>query len=77
MAKTAAAKRLVREQDILVREAEQQLDANAYLGEQWQWVPGRLHHEYLCQQMFLHAIATGQSKHDSAVHQGWREPLPK
>ena len=70
MAKTAAGKRLERELNISVRKAEWQLDANAYLEEQWQWVPGRLHHEYLCQQMFLHATATGWIEHDHAIHQG-------
>ena len=35
-AKTAAAKRLAKERNISVREAELQLDANAYLEEQWQ-----------------------------------------
>ena len=77
MAKTTAAKRLVREWNISVREVEQQLDADAYLGEQWQWVPSRLHHKYLCQQMFLHAAATGQSEHDYAIHWGQREPSPE
>ena len=70
-------KRLTNERNISVREAEQQLDANAYLKEQWQWAPSRLHHEYLCQQMFLHAAATGQSEHDCTIHWGRREPLPK
>ena len=60
-----------------MRKAEWQLDANAYLEEQWQWAPGRLHHVHLCQQMFLHATATGQSKHDHAISKGQREPSPK
>ena len=47
----------------------------AYLEEQWQWAPDRLHHKYLCQQMFLHAAATSQSKHNCAICLG-REPLP-
>ena len=36
-------------------EDELQLDADAYLQEQQQWLLGGLHHEFLCQQMFLHA----------------------
>ena len=77
MAETAVAKRLAKERNISVREAEQQLDAHAYLKEQCQWAPNRLHHEYLCQLMFLHVTATGQSKHDHAICQSRREPLPK
>ena len=72
---TAVAKRLAREIGISVREAEQQLDANAYLKEQWHWAPGGLHHKYLCQQMFSHAATTGWSLYDHAIHWGWREPL--
>ena len=62
-------------QRIFPWEAEWQLDANAYLWEQWWWAHGRLHHEYLCQQMFLHATATGQ--HEHAICQGQRKPLPE
>ena len=36
MAKTAMAKRLVKEWNISVREAEWQLDVDAYPEEQWQ-----------------------------------------
>ena len=71
------ANRLVKERNISVREAEQQLDTDAYLEEQWQWVPGRSHGEYLCQQIFLHAAVTGWSKHDYTICWGLREPLPK
>ena len=60
--------------DISVREAEWQLDTNAYLEEQWQWAPVGFHHEYLCQQMFFHAATTGQSEYDHAIYQGWKEP---
>ena len=70
-------KRLTREIGISVREAEWQLDADAYLEEQWCWTPGGLHHEYLYQQMFSHAATTGQSVYDHAIHWGEREPLPK
>ena len=70
------AKRLLREIDILVREAEWRLDANAYLKEQWQWTSGGLHCKYLCQQMFSHTAANGWSKHDHAICQGQREPSP-
>ena len=42
MSKTTAAKRLARMKNISVREAEQWLDANAYLEEQQQWAPGGL-----------------------------------
>ena len=55
------------------------MDADVYPQEQW-WVGthGRLHHEYLCQQMFLHATVTGQSEtHDYAICWGQREPSPK
>ena len=63
--------------NISVREAEWWLDADAYLDEQQQWAPGRLHHEYLCQQMFSHAAMTSRSEHICAICQGQREPLPK
>ena len=36
-----------------------------------------LHHEYLCQQMFLHAAATDWSKHNCTICLGRREPSPK
>ena len=69
------AKRLAREKNISVREAKRQLDAEAYLEEQWQWTSGRLHQEYLCQMMFHHATATGKSEHDHAIcHWGRWEP---
>ena len=80
MAKTAAAKRLAKERNISVREAEWSVgDANAYLEEQWQWAPQWAPPcEYLCQHMFLHAAATGQSKNMTMLYcQGQREPLPK
>ena len=76
-AKAAMAKRLAREKNISVREAEQWLDANVYLEEQWKWMAGRLHHEYLCQQMFAPAATTGWSEHDCAIHWGWRKPSPE
>ena len=71
------AKRLATERNISVREAEQQLDADAYVKEQWQWAPSRLHCEYLCQLMFLPATATSQSEHNCTIHWGRREPLPE
>ena len=71
MAKTTAAKRLARTQNSLVREAEWQLDADAYLQEQRQWLPSGLHHEFLCQQMFLHATATGWNECDHTICWGW------
>ena len=72
-----AAKRLARTQNVSVREAEWWLDADAYLQEQRQWAHGKLHCEYLCQQMFLHAAVTGGSEHNCAICQGQREPSPK
>ena len=60
-----------------MREAEWWLDADAYLQEQWQWAHGSLHHEYLCQQMFLHATMTGQSEYEHAICWGWWGPSPK
>ena len=77
MSKTAADKRLVRTQNVSVREAEWHLDTDAYLQEQRLWVHSGLHHEFLCQQMFLHAAATGWSEHDHAICHGQREPLLK
>ena len=77
MAKAAAAKKLTKERNISVREAEWQLDANAYLEEQWQWAPDGLHHEYLCQQMFLYVTATGWSKQNDTICWSHREPSPK
>ena len=77
MAKTAMVKRLAKERNILVREAEQWLDADAYLKEQHQWAQGRLHHEFLIQQMFVHGTATGQSKHNHTICWDRREPLSK
>ena len=71
--KTTAAKRLVKAQNNFVREAEWQLDANAYLQEQQQWAHGSLHCKYLYQQMFLHVTATGQSEHEHTIHWGQRE----
>ena len=75
--KTTGAKRLAKTENISVRDAEWLLDADAYLQEQWQWAQCGLHHEYMCQQMFLHATATGQSEHECTIHQRQREPLPK
>ena len=60
-----------------MREAEWQLDTDAYLQEQRWWTQGRLHCEFLCQQMFLHAAATGWSEHNCTICWGWREPSPK
>ena len=67
------AKRLVVEKAISVREAERQLDADAYFEEHQWWAPGGLHQEFLYQQMFLHAAATIQSEHDQAICWGRRE----
>ena len=72
--KTALAKRLDREKNISVREAERWLDAEAYLKEQWWWTPGRLHQEYLCQMMFHHANFTSKSEHNCAICWGRWEP---
>ena len=70
-------KRLAKERTISVREAERWLDVNAYLKEQQQWAPGGLHHENLCQQMFLHDAATSQSEHDCTICWGRRKPSSK
>ena len=77
MQNTATAKRLANTQGISVREAEQQLDANAYLHKQWWWTHGGLQHEYLFQQMFQHAVLTGQSEYECAICWGQRDPLPE
>ena len=71
--KTASVRRLAREKDISVREAKRQLDAEAYLKEQWQWTSGRVHQEYLHQIMFHHATATSKHEHDYAVCWGRQE----
>ena len=62
MVKTDAAKRLVEEMGILVTEVERQLDADVYLEEHHQWVPCRLHCQFILQRMFLHAVAMGQKE---------------
>ena len=72
--KTTVAKRLAEEKGISVREVERQLDTDAYLKEHQWWVPGGLHCQFLLQQMFLHAAATGQREYDHAIHQGGWEP---
>ena len=77
MVKTATAKGPARTQNISVREAEWQLDADAYLQEQRWWLPSGLHHEFLCQQMFLLAATTGWSECDHNICWGQREPLPE
>ena len=63
--------------NISVRQAEWGLDTDTYLQEQWQWAHGSLHHDYLCQQMFLHAAVTDQSEYEHAICQGQREPSPE
>ena len=75
--KTATAKRLVKAKGLSVREVERQLDANAYLNEQWQWTHSSLHHEFLFQQMFQHAMVTSWSGYKCAICCGQREPLPE
>ena len=54
--------------------AERQLDAMAYLKEQWQWSSVRLYQEYLCQMIFHHAAATSKHGHKHAVCWGRQEP---
>ena len=76
MVKTATAKRLVEEKNISVREAERQLDADAYPTECEQWVLFGLQHDFLLHRMFVHAMATGQQEHDHAIHHGRWEPSP-
>ena len=56
-----------------MREAKRQIDANAYMHEQWQWTNSSLHHEFLFQQMFQHAKATSQSENECAICCGQRE----
>ena len=73
--KTASAKRLAREKNLLVREAERQLDAKAYLKEQLQWTSSGLHQEYLHWMMFHHVTATGKSEHKCTICPGRQEPL--
>ena len=63
-AKTVAAKRLAREKDISVREAERQLDAYLFLDEIPRWESGRLHCPYLLQRMFAQAGNAGQKEYD-------------
>ena len=60
-----------------MKEAELQLDANAYLQEWRWWAHSGLHLEFLCHQMFLDATATGWSEHNHAICWGWRKPPPK
>ena len=55
---------------ISVREAERQLDTDAYLKEHQRWVPCRLHCQFPLQRMFLYAAATQQREHDPC-------PLPE
>ena len=57
-----------------MREAEQQLDTDAYLQEQRWWQPGSLHCEFFYQQMFLCAAMAGKSEHSHTIHWGWRRP---
>ena len=59
--------------NISVREAERELETEVYLEEQKWWLPGRLHHEYLCHQMFVPVVTMGQKECDWAIHCGWRE----
>ena len=67
--------KLAREKNISVREAERQLDTEAYLEELWQWTSSGLHQEYLCQMMFYHATTAGKSEHDCAICWGRQKPL--
>ena len=73
--KTAAAKRLAEEKGISVREAERQLNMDAYLQEHQQWVPSGLHHQFLLQWMFLHAVAMGYREYNCAIHQDRQETI--
>ena len=74
MTKTTTAKRLVGERGISVREVERWLGTNVYLEEHQWWVPSRLHCQFLLQQMFLHATATGQREYNHAICWGRWEP---
>ena len=76
MAKTAATKRLVEEKNISVREAERWLGMDVYLTEHEQWVPFRLHCDFLLHRMFVHATAMGQKEYDHAIFHGKQEPSP-
>ena len=67
-------KRLVEEKGISVREAERQLNTDAYLEEHQQWVPSGLHCQFLLQRMFLHASARGWREYDHGVCWGRWEP---
>ena len=67
MSKTTTAKTLARTQNVYGREAEWQSDTDSYLQEKRQWAHGGLHHEHLCQQMFLHAAVTSQSEHNCGI----------
>ena len=60
-----------------MRETERWLDANAYLHKHQWWTCGSLHCEFLFQQMFQHAMATGWSKYKHAICCGQREPSPE
>ena len=60
--KTAAAKRLGAEKNILVREVERRLDANLLLDEICRWEPSRPHCPYLYQRMFAHVEAARQKE---------------
>ena len=61
-AKTATAKSLAKTENISMREAEQQLDANAYLQEQQQWDMTASTAGTYTSKYSLHAAATGQSE---------------
>ena len=67
MVKTTAAKRLVEEKGILMREAERQLNVEVYLEEHCQWLPRGLHSQFLLQRMFVHAEPMGQREYDQAI----------
>ena len=72
-AKTATAKRLAREIDVLVREVERHLDAYPFLDEYPQWP----HHPYILQRMFNQAENAGQKEYDYLRWRGQQQSMPK
>ena len=50
---------------------------DAFLEEHHWLVLCRLHHPFLLQRMFLHALATRQKKHNCTIHWCRQEPSPE
>ena len=80
MRRSQTARAQGREVGLLVREAEQSIDAELFLNEYPRWELGAPHWSIILHEMFLHAAEQGQKEAERLIHWGcwgsvWRPDL--